>query len=124
MAIPGGGQARSHLGRSFYCFGGNLHLSFQKPPSLDTSTGLLRCFFSLCFIFGCAESSLSLGSFSGCGDRGPLFVAVCGLLTAAASLVVVHGLQGTRASAVAAGGLSGSSSQALERRPNNRGTRA
>ena len=47
-----------------------------------------------------------------------------GLLTAAASLVVVHGLQGTRASAVAAGGLSGSSSQALERRPNNRGTRA
>ena len=46
MAIPGGGQARSHLGRSFYCFGGNLHLSFQKPPSLDTSTGLLCCFFS------------------------------------------------------------------------------
>ena len=77
-----------------------------------------------CFIFGCAESSLSLGSFSGCGDRGPLFIATRGLLTAAASLVVAHGLQGTRASAVAAGELSGSSSQALERRPNNRGTRA
>ena len=61
---------------------------------------------------------------SRCGEPGRLFIVVRGLLTAAASLVVAHGLQVTRASAVAAGGLSGGSSQALERRPNNRGARA
>ena len=32
-------------------------------------------------------------AFSGCGKRGPLCVAVCGLLIAVASLVVEHKLQ-------------------------------
>ena len=31
-------------------------------------------------------------AFSSCGERGPLFVAVCGLLIAVASLVAEHGL--------------------------------
>ena len=31
-------------------------------------------------------------AFSSCGERGPLFVVVCGLLTAVASLVVEHRL--------------------------------
>ena len=31
-------------------------------------------------------------AFSSCGERGLLFVAVCGLLIAAASLVAEHGL--------------------------------
>ena len=31
-------------------------------------------------------------AFSSCGKRGLLFVAVCGLLTAVASLVAEHGL--------------------------------
>ena len=31
-------------------------------------------------------------AFSSCGERGLLFVAVCGLLIAVASLVVEHGL--------------------------------
>ena len=31
-------------------------------------------------------------AFPSCGERGLLFVAVCGLLTAVASLVVEHGL--------------------------------
>ena len=31
-------------------------------------------------------------AFSSCGERGPLFLAVCGLLTVVASLVVEHGL--------------------------------
>ena len=31
-------------------------------------------------------------AFSSCGERGLLFVAVCGLLIAVASLVVGHGL--------------------------------
>ena len=32
-------------------------------------------------------------AFSSCGERGPLFVAVRGLLIAVASLVAEHGLQ-------------------------------
>ena len=32
------------------------------------------------------------GLFSSCGERGLLFVAVCGLLIAVASLVAEHGL--------------------------------
>ena len=31
-------------------------------------------------------------AFSGCGEQGLLFVAVCGLLTVVASLVAEHGL--------------------------------
>ena len=31
-------------------------------------------------------------AFSSCGERGPLFAAVCGLLIAVASLVAEHGL--------------------------------
>ena len=43
----------------------------------------------LCF---CARA------FSSCGERGPLFIAVCGPLTIAASLVVEHRLQTRRLS--------------------------
>ena len=31
-------------------------------------------------------------AFSGCGEQGLLFIAVCGLLTAVATLVAEHGL--------------------------------
>ena len=37
-------------------------------------------------------------AFSSCGERGPLFIAVCGPLTVMASLVVGHGLQTRRLS--------------------------
>ena len=37
-------------------------------------------------------------AFSSCGERGPLFIAVCGPLTVAASLVVEHRLQMRRLS--------------------------
>ena len=37
-------------------------------------------------------------AFSSCGKRGPLFIAVCRLLTIAASLVVEHRLQTCRLS--------------------------
>ena len=37
-------------------------------------------------------------AFSSCGKRGPLFIAVCGALTVAASLVVEHRLQTRRLS--------------------------
>ena len=41
------------------------------------------------FIFGCVGSSLLSSS---CGEQGPLFVAVCGLLIVVAFLVAEHGL--------------------------------
>ena len=37
-------------------------------------------------------------AFSSCGERGPLFIAVCGPLTVAASLVAEHRLQTRRLS--------------------------
>ena len=45
----------------------------------------------------------SVQSFSSCGERGPLFVAVHGLLVAVASLDVEHRLQGAGSVAVAHG---------------------
>ena len=44
-------------------------------------------YFWLCWVFAAA-----CGLFSSCGEWGPLFVAVCGLLIAVASLVAEHGL--------------------------------
>ena len=52
------------------------------------------------FIFGCAGSSLLHGLSLVVVSRGYSLVAVCGLLTALASLVAEHGLQGPRASVV------------------------
>ena len=63
-------------------------------------------------------------AFSSCGERGLLFVAVHGLLTAVASLVVEHGLWSARASVDAACGLSSCGSWALECRVSSCGTRA
>ena len=47
-------------------------------------------------------------------SRGPLFVAVCGLLIAVASLVEEHGSKSMWASVVVARGLSNCSTRALE----------
>ena len=45
-------------------------------------------------------------AFSSCSEQGLLFVAVCWLLIAVASLVAEHGFLGMRASVVVAHGLS------------------
>ena len=45
------------------------------------------------------------GLFSGCSEQGLLFLVVCGLLIAVASLVAEHGLLGLQASVVVARGL-------------------
>ena len=55
-------------------------------------------------------------AFSSCGKRGPLFIAVRGPLTVAASLVAEHRLQTRR--------LSSCGLQALERRLSSCGSRA
>ena len=53
-------------------------------------------FFFLIYLFYLFLAALGLHcctrAFSSCGERGLLFVAVCGLLTAVASLVAEHGL--------------------------------
>ena len=54
---------------------------------------LFRSYLWLCWVFRfCARA------FSSCGERGPLFIAVHGALTIAASLVVEHRLQTRRLS--------------------------
>ena len=55
---------------------------------------------------------------------GYSLTAMCGLLTALASLAVDLGLQGTRASVVATRGLSSCGLQALRHRLNSCGTQA
>ena len=53
------------------------------------------CFLKiyLCILFfGCAQSLLLHVAFSSCGQRGLLFVAMCGLLIAVVSLAVEHRL--------------------------------
>ena len=59
------------------------------------------CFFFVFFlfyIFGCVGFRFCARAFSSCGKRGPLFIAVHGPLTIAASLVAEHGLQTRRLS--------------------------
>ena len=60
-------------------------------------------------------------AFSSCGEQGPLFIVVHGLLIVVASRCRARAL-GARASAVAACGLSSCVSQALERRLSSCGT--
>ena len=50
------------------------------------------------FIFGCVGSSFRARAFSSCGKQGPLFIAVRGPFTIAASVVAEHRLQTRRLS--------------------------
>ena len=62
---------------------------------------ILLIFFFLIiylFIFGCVGSSFRARAFSSCGKREPLFIAVRGPLTVAASPVAEHRLQTRRLS--------------------------
>ena len=87
------------------------------------NTGIF--FFFNNFIFGCAGSSLLCGFSFVVVCGGYSLGEVCGLLTAAASLVGEKGV-GSRAQAsiAAACGLSNCSSRAPEHRINSCGTRA
>ena len=61
-------------------------------------------YFIYLFIFGCVGSSFLCEGFS-CGERGPLFIAVRGPVTVAASLVAEHKLQTRRLSSYGSRGL-------------------
>ena len=67
--------------------------SFYTAYVVQTHTICLFFFKLILAVLGlrcCAQA------FSSCGKRGPLFLQVCGLLTAVASLAVEHGLQARR----------------------------
>ena len=71
----------------------------KSPPSLCKSFKfLVHLFFIYLFIFGCVGLRFCARAFSSCGKRGPLFIAVRGPLTIAASLVAEHRLQTCRLS--------------------------
>ena len=54
---------------------------------------LWLCFYFFIFTFWlCWVFVAACGLFSSCGERGPLFIAVRGLLIAVASLVAEHRL--------------------------------
>ena len=73
-------------------------------------------FFFLIYLFLAALGlHCCVWTFSSCGERGLLFVAVCELLTAVASRCGARAL-GAWASVVVARGLSSCGSRALERR--------
>ena len=63
-------------------------------------------------------------AFSSCSERGLLFIAVCGLLIAVASICCRAGALGTWTSVVLARGLSSCGSRALERRLSSCGAQA
>ena len=69
--------------------------SLKQPPiafNCRILFFLINLFIYLLFIFGCIGPLLLRAAFSCCGERGLLFIAVCRLLIAVASLVAELGL--------------------------------
>ena len=64
-------------------------LFFNLMIAFDFLLPFRRCLF---FFLAALGLHCCTGAFSGCGERGLLFVAVRGLLIAVASLVAEHGL--------------------------------
>ena len=78
------------------------------------STVFLKYIF-IYLVFGCAGSLLlHTWAFSSCGERGLLFVAVCRLLIAVASLCCRARALGAQAAVVAAHGLGSCGLRVLE----------
>ena len=86
-----------------------LSLSYEKLKIKDTSASHILLFFFLnflttllnfiyLFIFAVLGLRFCARAFSSCGKRGPLFIAVRGPLTIAASLAAEHRLQTRRLS--------------------------
>ena len=74
------------------------HCYALSPPNSSLSLSFLinRLFFFIHVFIYLFLAALGLRccaqAFSGCSERGPLFIAVRGLLIVVASLVVEHGL--------------------------------
>ena len=66
-------------------------MCFKSEPSLFLLLLFIYLFIYL-FIFGCVGSHCCAWASSSCGERGLLFIVVCGLLIVVASLVAEQGL--------------------------------
>ena len=69
-----------------------LHAKCSGRQAVDSSSLILSLFLAVLGLRFCARA------FSSCGKRGPLFIAVHGPLTIAASVVAEHRLQTHRLS--------------------------
>ena len=77
----------------------SLSPSADSSPSLSTSSFILFLFLFIFYLFMAVLGlRFCARAFSSCGKRGPLFIAVRGPLTIAASLVAEHRLQTRRLS--------------------------
>ena len=90
---------------SFLYQGGSLlfctDMEVPMPLEFSTHGGNLVPHFlkkNYLFIFAVLGLRFCARAFSSCGERGPLFIAVCGPLTIAVSLVAEHRLQTRRLS--------------------------
>ena len=73
----------------------------MKASSVRVMAEFFLFFYFILFIYlflGVLGLRFCARAFSSCGERGPLFIAVRGPLTVAASLVVEHRLQTRRLS--------------------------
>ena len=80
-------------------WGGGRWIGFSQVPAATLPP--LPSFFFFLFIYlflAVLGLRFCARAFSSCGERGPVFVAVCGPLTVAASLVAEHRLQTHRLS--------------------------
>ena len=79
-------------GLAFMVFAKKRLFVMKKTPTLLFHSFFLIIYFWLCWVF------ISVRGLSSCGEQGPLFIAVRGPLTIAASLVAEHRLQTRRLS--------------------------
>ena len=107
------------------------HVGSQFPDqesNLCPCSGSMESFLKNKFIIYLFLAALGLHcctqAFSSCSEWGLLFVAVCRILIAVASLVPEHGLQACGLQELWHTGLSSCVSRALERRLSSCGTRA
>ena len=105
-----------------------LSILWGKHLGVELLDHMVIFFFLQFFFFNLFLAGLGLRccarAFSSCSKWGLLFVAVCGLLIAMASLCCGARALGAQASVVVAHGLSSCGSWALERRLSSCGTRA
>ena len=70
----------------------------KEKENLQSIMRIINTFFFFFFFLAVLGLCFCARAFSSCGERGPLFIAVRGPLTIAASLVAEHRLQTRRLS--------------------------
>ena len=84
----------------------NIYLKYQLfPDSMSTVKVFFLIYLFICLFLAALGLRFFAQAFSSCGERGLLFVVVCGLLIAVASLCCRAWALGAQASVVVARGL-------------------